>query len=155
MKNASIAVALLLSAFSVGFQASQTKTVPVFQKFLVPASISELDYRTLRAELDMLRGSTIMSKGVGVGRVTGLSPDRQQITVDIDVSEEQLPSQYGARREALLMAAAESAGTVMAEFDLQSSRSVRIEFYSIEEMVKSPKNRKAYAEFSNEQLTFH
>jgi hypothetical protein len=156
MKNSIAILALVLSVVSLGFQAHNTKSSLRFDKFLVPAHVSEFDYRAMQANQRMIRDSLNMEEGMGVPYVKDVTDDHKRVAVWVLVSEKYLPSGYEARRKALLYKAVGAATTVDSEFDIdfsQQSDAVSVEFVSVESLAKNDK--KPYAEFVKGELMLH
>jgi hypothetical protein len=163
MKTSMVVTSLLLSIASLAFQVAKPKPkpAPVFEKYFGPATISEFDYHVMRVDEDMTRNSMVMLKGIAAPFIRKLSDDRQRVIVRVLVSEEDLPKAYDERKAALLHTAYSAASSVYSEFDLNPDQkgfsAVTVEFMSIEQLVKGKDSNKAkpYAEFTNDELTFH
>ncbi len=159
MKTMMIAAALLLSILSLAFQVAKRKPAPIFEKYLVPASVSDFDYRVMRAQESMTREAIAMRDGIGVPFIRELGADHQRIIVRVFVSEKDLPKTYDERKKALLMTGFGAAASVLSEFDFkldpEDYHAVTVEFMSIEQLVKDSAKGKPYAEFANGELTFH
>lgn len=79
MKTSLLALALLMSSLPLGLQLKNTRTPPMFDKYLAPAKISEFDYRSMLANTELIQDSAAMNNGVGVPHVFGLSEDHRRI----------------------------------------------------------------------------
>ncbi len=160
MKTAMLVLALLLSSLSLGLQLKMARATPPFEKYLGTARISELDYRTLRADNEIVQNSWIMNDGLGLPHVWGLSDDHQQIICRVDVSEKDLPKSHEEQKKLLEGAALSATSGVYSAFDLDkvgdkaATHAVKVEFVSIDSLAKEGKVV-AYAEFNDGQLTFH
>ena len=159
MKTPLLVLALVLSSLSLGLQIKNVRTVPLFDKYLVPARISDYDYRKMQADTKMIQDDAIMNDGVGVPFVFRLSDDHQRIICRVDVSEKDLPKSHDEQKKVLEQKAWMAIGDVASAFDIVEDKSVthavKIEFRSIEGMVKKGAEAENYAEFSDGQLTFH
>jgi hypothetical protein len=159
MKTPLLVLALVLSSLSLGLQLKNVRTTPLFDKYLVPARISDYDYRKVLADTRMIQDSAIMNNGVGVPFVFRLSDDHQRIICRVDVSEKDLPKSHDEQKKVLDQTAWMAVGDVASAFDLVEDKSmphaVKVEFRSIEGMVKKGAEAENYAEFSDGQLTFH
>jgi hypothetical protein len=152
MKTSLVLFALIISSFSLALQVRGQKPVPPLEKFMVAARLSELDHRTERADVRLIRDSTLMNKGVGVPFIQEVTNDHQRIIVRVLVSEEDLPKTYDERKKELLGAALSSVGVVGSEFDLEFSKAtslVTVQFISLASLDKT------YAENKGGELTFH
>ena len=160
MKTTLIVLALLLSSLSLGLQLKTARATPFFDKYLLPARISDLDYRTLQANNEIIQNSWIMNDGLGLPRVWGLSDDHQRIICRVDVSEKDLPKSHEEQKKVLEQTALSAVSGVYGVFglgklgDKAATNAVKVEFMSIDSFAKEGKP-KAYAEFSDGQLTFH
>jgi len=161
MKAPLLVVALILSSFSLALQLKSVRNAPLFDKYLVPARISDYDYRRILADEGMIQDSHIMDNGIGLPRVFGLSDDHQHIICRVFVSEKDLPKSHDEQKKVLEQTAWMTIGNVVSAFDLGSLadkptlHAVKVEFRSIEDMVKKGAEAENYAEFSDGQLTFH
>jgi hypothetical protein len=156
MKNSIAVIALALSLVSLGFQAHNAKPTARFDKFFVPASISEFDYRVMAANQRMIRESIVMQNGMDVPYVKRLSDDHQKLIAWVLVSEEDLPKGYDERKKALLHKAIGTATFVGSEFDMareQYMDAVSVEFWTFDQLVKNAK--KPYAEYVKGELILH
>jgi len=161
MKTFVVVLALLLSSASLALQFKKSAPIPFFEKFMGPARLSDFDLRVLRAELYMTRDAIDMRNGIGVPFVRQLSDDHRRVTLRAIVSEESLPKDHGKRKSALLFAAYSAVAAIASDFDLpiddkSTTQMVRVEFVSMEDMVKSTnsQNPNIYAEFTDGELTF-
>jgi hypothetical protein len=160
MKTKLLALALFLSSLSVGLQIKTARVTPLFDKYLTTARISDLDYRTLLADNQMIQDAWIMNDGVGLPHVWGLSDDHQRIICRVDVSEKNLPKSHEEQKKLLEQRAWEATAGVYGVFDLgklgdkAANHAVKVEFISIDSLAKKGKVE-AYAEFNDGQLTFH
>jgi len=159
MKTPLLVLALVLSSLSLGLQIKNVRTVPLFDKYLVPARISDYDYRKMQADTKMIQDDAIMNDGVGVPFVFRLSDDHQRIICRVDVSEKDLPKSHDEQKKVLEQKAWMAIGDVALAFDIVDDKSVthavKVEFRSIEGMVKKGAEAENYAEFSDGQLIFH
>jgi len=162
MKMSLALLALVISSLSLALQLKGQKPVPPLEKFVVPARMSELDHRTERADVQMIRDSIVMRRGIGVPFIREITDDHQHIVVRVLVSEEDLPKSYDERKKALLGTALNSWITVASEFDLKvdlktssAKNIVIVQFVSISDLVKEANADKIYAEFRGGELTFH
>jgi hypothetical protein len=157
MKTSLPVLALLLSSLSLAFQLKKPAPTPVFDKFMGPANITEFEYRVLSADIQMLRSATPYQQGIGVSFVKELSKDHQHVTIRTFISEGELPKGYDERKKALLAKAIFSAGTVAGTFDLNGEdlNAVRVEFVNLTDFLKAPNDVKPFAEWKDEELTFH
>jgi hypothetical protein len=155
-----LVLALFLSSLSLGLQLKTARTTPFFDRYLGAARISDLDYRTLRADNEIIQNSWIMNDGLGLPHVWGLSDDHQQIICRVDVSEKDLPKSHEDQKRLLENAAASATSGVYVAFDLDklgdkaATHAVKVQFMSIDSLAKEGK-LVAYAEYSDGQLTFH
>ena len=157
MKNPVALVALALSLVSLGFQAYKPKPSPRFDKFMVPASISDFDYRVMGADQALIRDSIGMRNGMGVPFVKKVSDDHQKLIAWVLISPEDLPRGYDERKKALLVEAMEVAIDVGSEFDLSGEQSidgVGVEFRTFDQLIEPPQ-RKPYAEYVKGELIVH
>jgi hypothetical protein len=160
MKTVMLALALLLSSLSLALQLKTTRTASPFEKYLVTARISDLDYRTLVADNEIIQNSWIMNDGLGLPHVWGLSDDHQEIICRVDVSEKSLPKSHEEQKKLLEGAAFSATSGVYSAFDLDklgdkaATHAVKVEFMNIDSLAKEGK-LVVYAEFSDGQLTFH
>lgn len=158
MKNSIAVVALALSLLSLGFQAHKAKPAARFDKFVVPASISEFDYKAMQADQQMIRNAIEAKDGIGVPFVRKITDDRQRIVVRVLISEQSLPTGYDARKKALYTTAQYAAFLVASEFGLtdhgiqQVNDTVLVEFI---ELSKLPQDDKPYAEYVRGELIVH
>lgn len=162
MKTSLCVLAVLLSSLSLGFQMRKTRPVSHFDKYLVPAQISDYEYRRIVADQQMIKDSIVMRNGIGVPFVRELSDDHQQIVCRALVSEPDLPKSYDARKQALLETAWLAVGDAASEFDLDISdkatiHTVRVEFLSIQALTKggNPTKERSYAAFTDGELVFN
>ena len=159
MKTPLLVLALVLSSLSLGLQLKNVRTTPLFDKYLVPARISDYDYRKVLADTRMIQDSSIMNNGVGVPYIFSLSDDHQHIICRVDVSEKDLPKSHDEQKKVLDQTAWMAVGDVALAFDLVEDKSmphaVKVEFRSIEQMFNKSAQPGNYAEFSDGQLTFH
>jgi|SRR5208337_26130 len=159
MKTPLLVLALVLSSLSLGLQIKNVRTAPLFDRYLVPARISDYDYRKMQADTKMIQDDAIMNDGVGVPFVFRLSDDHQRIICRVDVSEKDLPKSHDEQKRVLEQKAWMAIGDVGSAFDIVEDKSVthavKVEFRSIEGMVKKGAEAENYAEFSDGQLTFH
>jgi hypothetical protein len=153
---------LLLSslALALALQLKTSKPSPIFDKFAVPAAISEFEYRATSANIPMIRDAAPMYEGVGIPFIKQLSSDHQTVVIRVLVSEKELPKDYEERKKVLLIKAANSVADVAAAFDLNlgdkaAIHAVRAEFVSIHDLVDNPTHPKIYAEWKDEERTFH
>jgi hypothetical protein len=156
MKNLIAVVALALSLVSLGFQARNAKPAPLFDKFLVPAQISDFDYRVMAANQRMIRESIVMQNGMGVPFVKKVADDHQKLIVWVFISPKDLPNGYDERKKALLNEAIEVAVGVGKEFDLSDEKrkdAVSVEFWTFDQLIKNTK--KPYAEYVEGELLVH
>jgi hypothetical protein len=156
MKNSVAVIALALSLVSLGFQAHKAKPTARFDRFIVPANLSEYDYRIMQANQHMIRESIDMRNGMGVPFVKRITDDHQRLIVWVLVEEDHLPTGYDERKKALLYKAIDVSSTVASEFDLPSEQyvdAVSVEFMSIGRLVKDDK--KPYAEYVKGELMLH
>ena len=158
MKSTLLIIALLLSSLSLALQLK--KPASPLDRFMVPATLSELDYRRDKANVDMLRDTTAMRDGVGVPFIWDITDDHQHIIVRVFVSEKGLPKSFDERKEALSSVAWPAYGSVVSAFDLKfedprTPAMVAVQFMSIGDLVKDSSKAQPYAEFRNGQLTFH
>jgi hypothetical protein len=106
----------------------------------------------------MIQDDAIMNDGVGVPYVIRLSDDHQRIICRVDVSEKDLPKSHDDQKKVLEQKAWMAIGDVASAFDIVEDKSVthavKVEFRSIEGMVKKGAEAENYAEFSDGQLTF-
>jgi len=160
MKTTLLVLALFLSSLSLVLQLRAAGTTPLFDKYLITARISDLDYRTLLADNEIIQNAWIMNDGVGLPHVWGLSDDHQQIICRVVVSEKDLPKSHEEQRKLFEMTALSATSAVYSVFDLGklgdkvANHAVKVEFMSIGNLVKEGKPE-AYAEYSDFQLTFH
>ena len=131
MKNTIAVVALALSLVSLGFQAHNAKPAARFDKFMVPASITEFDYNVLAANQQMIQNSMIVQKGMAAPFVMKVTDDHQRLIVRVDVSEEDLPKGYDERKKALLLKATMAVGVVITQFDLAPGSQIACGNYRI------------------------
>ena len=167
MKTPIAVLALLFSSLSLALQLKKPSPSPVFDKFLVPAKISELDYLAVRANQDMIRDYTDTPDGVGVPRIVQLSDDHRRIIVRAVVSEKRLPKDHDELKKVLLVTASQAVASVALEFglsfdDKSADRIVRVEFTTIDSRLKSTPNgvegyvgSHPYADFTDGELAFH
>jgi hypothetical protein len=159
MKTPLLVLALVLSSLSLGLQLKNVRTAPLFDKYLVPARMSDYDYRKVLADTRMIQDSAIMNNIVGVPYVFRLTDDHQRIICRVDVSEKDLPKSHDEQKKVLDQTAWMAVGDVASAFDLVEDKSmphaVKVEFRSIEGMVKKGAEAENYAEFSDGQVTFH
>lgn len=159
MKTPLLVLALLLSSLSLGLQLKNVRTIPLFDKYLSPAQISDYDYRKVLADTKMIQDSAIMNNGVGIPYVLRLSDDHKRIICRVPVSEKDLPKSHDEQKRVLELAALMADADVSWAFDLVEDRSMthalKVEFRSIEGMVTKGPQAENYAEFSDGQLTFH
>jgi len=152
-------LALVLSSLALALQLKGQKPVPPLEKFMVPARMTDLDRRMERADVRMIRDSTVMRNGIGVPFIREITNDHQHMIVRVLVSEENLPKTYDERKKALFASAFESVSTIAAEFDLQfpspAVNVVTVQFVSITDIVKGANADKTYAEYRGGELTFH
>jgi hypothetical protein len=159
MKTPLLALALLMSSLALGLQLRDKRTPPTFDKYLAPAKISEFDYRSMLANTQLIQDSAVMNNGVGVPHLFGLSEDHRRIICRVVVSEKDLPKTHEEQKSVLVQTGWMAVGDVASVFDLVDDKSmphaVKVEFRSIEGMVKKGAEAESYAEFSDGQLTFH
>ncbi len=158
MKMPLLVLALVLSSLSLGLQVKNARTSPLFEKYLVPARISDYDYRKVIANIQMIQDSAIMNNGVGVPYVFGLSDDHQRVICRVIVSDKDIPESHEEQKKVLEMAAWTAVGAVDSAFDVEDKsmpRAVKVEFRSIQAMAKKGAKAENYAEFNDGQLTFH
>jgi hypothetical protein len=160
MKTTLIVLALFLSSLSLGLQLKTARTTPFFDKYLVPARISDLDYRTLQADNEIIQNSWILNDGLGLPHVWGLSDDHQRIICRVDVSERDLPKSHEEQKKVLERTALSAISGLSGVFDLgklgdkAAAHAVKVEFISFESLAREGKLQ-VYAEFSDGQVTFH
>ena len=160
MKTTMVAAALLFSSLSLALQLRQSRPAPIFDKFAVPAAVSDFEYRATNANIMMIRDAAPLYEGAGIPFIRQLSDDHQTIVIRVLVSEKELPKSYEERKNVLLTKAVNSAGDVGGAFDLNfaskaTMHAVRVEFVSIHDLVDNPTHPKIYAEWKDEELTFH
>jgi len=151
-------LALVISLLSLALQLRGQKPVPPLEKFMVPAQLNELDHRMERADVRMIRDSTLTRNGVGVPFIREITGDHQRIIIRALVSEQDLPQAYDERKKALLETAVLSLATVASEFDLKFSSAtnvVTVQFVSTKDILKEANVEKTYAEYKGGELTFH
>ncbi len=167
MKTSIATLALLLSSLSLALQIKKSNPISPFDKFMVPAKISELDYHAVRANQDMIKGYVDIPNGIGVPEISALSDDHRRIIVKAVVYEKHLPKDHDELKNALLFTAYRAIGSVASEFDLNTDdksahRAVRMEFLSNHSGLKDTPNgvvgfvpSTVYADFTDGELTFH
>jgi len=160
MKTTMLVLALFLSSLSLGIQLKTARTAPFFDKYLGTARISDMDYRTLLANYEIVRGAWIMNDGVALPHVWGLSEDHEQIICRVELSEKDLPKSHEEQKKLLEETALTATSGVYGAFDLEkldakaANHAVKVEFVSFASLAKEGKLQ-TYAEFSDGQLTFH
>ena len=102
MKMSLALLALVISSLALALQLKGQKPVPPLEKFMVPARLTDLDRRIERADVRMIRDSTVMRNGIGVPFIREITNDHQHMIVRVLVSEENLPKTYDERKKALL-----------------------------------------------------
>jgi hypothetical protein len=117
------------------------------------ATISELDYRLLQAQLDIMRGELPIEDGFTPPLVYGLSADRQKVVVRILVFPKQLPAKYDDRRSAMLARGMLCTRSVLSWFHGGgiSDSDVTVEFLDTDDSGKE----KMLATYQGGQLAFH
>lgn len=154
--SAGVLVSLLLSSVSLAYQLSKNnKAASKFEKYAVPARLTELQHKLELADVAMIRETSPMRDGIGIPRVWGLRDEDGHVGIRIFVSEKNLPSSYDERKKAMEGAAEEAAFSVISQFGKNeiSLDDITVEFKSIENLVRE--NNRNYAIFSNGELTFH
>jgi len=152
MKTSLALLALVISSLSLALQLRGQKPVPPLEKFMVPARLTELEHRMERADVQMIRDSTVMRNGMSVPFIREVTTDHQHIIVRVLISEDDLPKNYDERKKALFGTAVSSSLDVGSEFDLDFSKSnsvVTVQFISLRTLDKT------YAEYKGGELTFH
>ena len=158
MKTSLTLVALVISSLSLALHLRGQKLLPPLEKFLVPARMSELDHRMERADVRLIRDSTLMHNGVAVPFIHEITDDHQHIVVRVLVLEKDLPKAYEERKQTLSETAMLSLADVASEIDLKVSSArnvVIVQFVSIEDLAKNVNTDKTYAEYKGGELTFH
>jgi len=130
------------------------KDASKFDKYKIPAHITELDHRFTLANMAMVRNLTPMHDGISIPEVWGLSDDDSHVIVRVFVSEKDLPSRYDSRKNAFEETATGAAAMVTAQFNAGIHlNDIIVEFMSIEGAVHN--SNKDYAIYKNGELTFH
>jgi len=154
--SAGVLISFSLSSISLGYQITKNnKAASKFEKYQVPAHLTELEHKFQLADVVMIRDIFPFQKGIGLPWVFGTSEDGNHIIVRIIVTEKELPSDYNERKDAMETAAAGAVGAVLAQFGKGevSLNDVVVEFISIENILHN--TDKSYAIFSNGELTLH
>ena len=150
-------LALVISSLSLALQLRGQKPVPSLEKFMVPAQLNDLGHRLERADVQMIRDSIVMSKGIGVPFIREITGDHQHLVVRAFVSEQDLPKDYDQRKKEMIMTALLAQSAIALELDLEYSSAAKlviVQFVSIQGFSKG-KPDKIYAEFRDGEMTFH
>lgn len=155
--TAGVLISLLVSSVSLGFQLSKgrNKVVTKFDKYYVPAQVTELEHRLELADVQMIRQMSPFQYGMSLPQVFGPPKEDGRIHILFTVSEKDLPSSYDERKLALISAADLAAKAVMVQFEKNevTMKDITVEFQSWENMGHGIQQN--YAVFSNGELTFH
>jgi hypothetical protein len=161
MKPTAISLlALFVSLVSLGSQLKGSKSATHFDKFLVPAKLSDFQHRLELANLDAVRERQdyTMWSGMGTPMVVGLTDDHKKIIVRVPILESDLPREHAGLENALHSVAYTAQLSVALNFDLtteEASHVVLVQFWRI----ANPEHVKGwsplYAEFADDKVTFH
>jgi hypothetical protein len=161
MKPTAISIlALFVSLLSLGSQLKGPKSTAYFDKFLVPAKVSDFQHRMDLANLDAVRERQdyTMWNGIGTPLVVGLTDDHKKIIVRPTVVESELPKEHEGLRTALYSVAYSAQGSVARNFDLttdEASHVVIVQFWRMGNPQHAKDWSPIYAEFADGELTFH
>jgi hypothetical protein len=141
--------ALLLSSLSLALQLHKDKTESKFDKYLVPAKLTELQYRLDKANIQVISARLPLDRGVMVPFVRKMSDDRKHVFMRAIVSDQDLPPRPEERKKVLYQTGLFAAMAVMGQFDdgEVSLNDITVEFCSIG-------CEKNYAVFDKGELTF-
>jgi len=142
-------VALLVSSGSLALQLRRDKTVAKFDKYLVPANLTELQYRLDQANIQIISARASLDRGVMLPSVRKISDDHKHILMRATISEEDLPSRADDRKKVLYETGLFAAMAVMGQFDEGelSLNDITVEFCPIG-------CKKNYAVFDKGELAF-
>ncbi len=149
LSSAVAMIALLLSSLSLALQLHKDKTASKFDKYAIPAKLTELQYRLDKANIQLISARVPLDRGVMVPFVRKMSDDRKHIFMRAIVSDQDLPSRPEDRKKVLYETGLFAAATVIGQFDEGevSLNDVTVEFCPI----GCDKN---YAVFDKGELTF-